>query len=182
MTIPYTRGDSFTGGDSREHIRRALVGYGATDVLFSQRGHRSAIAFRGAGRQFRIVLSLSQSDEASLSRGDTAEGPVREEKAKILERANRRSWHALALAIDAKLAAVAAGISTLESEFLAHVVLPGNRTVLDELEPVIDSAYRSGRRPLFGDSAPSIPGAAPENTVDAPLLHPAPAPTALGWA
>jgi hypothetical protein len=182
MTIPYTRGDSFSGGDSREHIRRALVDYGATDVLFSQRGNRSAIAFRGGGRQFRILLSLSQSDETSLSRGDTAEGPVREAKAKILERANRRSWYALALAIDAKLAAVAAGISTLESEFLAHVVLPGNRTVLDELEPVIDSAYRSGRRPLFGDSAPSTPAAAPQFPADDPLLHPAPAPTALGWA
>ncbi|MFC4398228.1 hypothetical protein ACFO0G_19215, partial [Arthrobacter sedimenti] len=52
-----------------------------------------------------------------------------------------------ALATDAKLAAVTAGVVTLESEFLAHVVLPGNRTVLDELEPVIASAYRSGQRP-----------------------------------
>ncbi|WP_461189325.1 hypothetical protein [Arthrobacter sp. Z4-13] len=85
------------------------------------------------------------------------EGPIREAKAKILERTNRRFWHALALSIDAKLASAAAGIATLESEFLAHVVLPGNRTVLDELEPVIDAAYRSGRQPLFGDSAPPLP-------------------------
>ncbi|WP_236557457.1 hypothetical protein [Arthrobacter sp. 9AX] len=74
----------------------------------------------------------------------------------MLERANRRFWHALSLSIDAKLGAVAAGIASLESEFLAHVVLPGNRTVLDELEPVIDFAYRSGRRPSFGYPAPSL--------------------------
>ncbi|MCU1569140.1 MAG: hypothetical protein JWQ56_4077 [Pseudarthrobacter sp.] len=129
--------------------------HGATDVLFSQRGNQSAIAFRGGGRQFRIVVSLPDSDGSVAVPGDTAEGPIREAKAKALERANRRFWHALSLSIDAKLAAAAAGVATLESEFLAHVVLPGNRTVLDELEPIIESAYRSGRRPSFGNSAPS---------------------------
>jgi hypothetical protein len=156
MTSPYIRGDSFSSGSSREHIKRALVDHGATDVLFSQRGNRSAIAFRGGGRQFRIVVSLLQPDGSLISHGDTADGPLQESKSKELERANRRFWNALALAVDAKLGAVAAGIATLESEFLAHVVLPGNRTVLDELEPIIESAYRSGRRPSFGDSAPSL--------------------------
>lgn len=145
-----------SGSASREHIRQALVEYGATDVVFSQRGNQSAIAFRGGGRQFRIVVSLPDSDGSVMIQGDTAQGPIREAKAKALERANRRFWHALALSIDAKLAAVAAGVATLESEFLAHVVLPGNHTVLDELEPVIESAYRSGRRPSFGTSAPSM--------------------------
>jgi hypothetical protein len=156
MTSPYTRGDSFSSGASREHIRQALIDYGATDVLFSQRGNRSAIAFRGGGRQFRIVVSLPESEGTLMIPGDTAEGPIREAKAKVLERANRRLWHALSLSIDAKLGAAAAGIGTLESEFLAHVVLPGNRTVLDELEPLIEDAYRSGRRPSFGDSAASL--------------------------
>lgn len=149
MTSPYTRGDSISGGASREHIERALLGYGATHVLFTQRGNRSAIAFRGDGRQFRIVVALPQPDGTLSSRGDTAEGPIREAKAKVFERATRKFWQALALAIDAKLGAAEAGVSTLESEFLAHVVLPGNRTVLDELEPIIDSAYRSGRHLSF---------------------------------
>lgn len=157
MTSSYTRGDSISVGASREHIERALVAYGATDVLFSHRGNRSAIAFRGDGRQFRIVVSLPQPDEILTIRGDTAEGPAREAKAKAFERTTRRFWQALALAIDAKLTAAESGVATLESEFLAHVVLPGNRTVLDELQPVIDSAYRSGRHPSFGAAAPSFP-------------------------
>jgi hypothetical protein len=132
------------------------VEYGATDVVFSQRGNRSAIAFRGGGRQFRIVVALPDPDGSVMVQGDTAPGPIREAKAKSLERANRRFWHALSLSIDAKLAAVVAGVATLESEFLAHVVLPGNHTVLDELGPVIESAYQSGRRPSFGDSASSL--------------------------
>jgi len=155
MTGPYTRGDSFSSEASRKHIRQALADYGATDVVFSQRGNLSAVAFKGGGRQFRIVMPLQQSDGELAIRGDVADSRLHEAHARILERANRKSWHALALAIDAKLGAAAAGISTLESEFLAHVVLPGNRTVLDQLEPVIDSAYRSGLPPTFGH--PAVP-------------------------
>jgi len=155
MTGPYTRGDSFSSEASRKHIRQALAEYGATDVVFSQRGNLSAVAFKGGGRQFRIVMPLQQSDGVLGIRGDVADSRLQEAHARILERANRKSWHALALAIDAKLGAAAAGISTLESEFLAHVVLPGNRTVLDQLEPVIDSAYRSGLPPTFGH--PAVP-------------------------
>lgn len=168
MTGPYTRGDSFSCGASREHIERALVKSGATDVLFSQRGNQSAIAFTGGGRQFRIVISWPQPDGTLPFRKDTAEGPAGEAKAKILERATRRIWHATALGIDAKLGAVAAGATTLESEFLAHVVLPGNRTVLDELEPVIDSAYQSGLPPSFGNPIQSLPAADQQFSTNSP--------------
>ena len=153
MTGPYTRGDSFSSEASRKHIRQALADSGATDVIFSQRGNLGAVAFRGGGRQFRIVMPLLQSEGAFALRGDVADGRLHEAHAKNLERANRKSWHALALAIDAKLGAAAAGIATLESEFLAHVVLPGNRTVMDQIEPIIDSAYRSGLPPSFGHPA-----------------------------
>ena len=75
-----------------------------------------------------------------------------------MELAVRRFWYAFALSVDAKLAAVAAGVATIESEFLAHVVLPGNRAVIDELEPVIASAYRSGHRPIISDAATPLAG------------------------
>ncbi|QDG87476.1 hypothetical protein [Pseudarthrobacter sp. NIBRBAC000502770] len=170
MTSPYTRGDSFSSEASRKHIRQALTDYGATDIMFTQRGDRSAVAFRGAGRQFRIVMPLLQSDGALAIRGDIADSRVHEANAKVLERANRKSWRALAMSIDGKLGAAAAGIATLESEFLAHVVLPGNQTVFDEVESVIDSAYRSGRRPSFGDPDPAPRPADPLLGVDSKYL------------
>lgn len=147
----YTRGDSFTVVASREHIEHALLNFGATEVLFSQRGHLHAIAFKACGRQFRIVLSVPQSDEHPAVHGDPV--PSRESAAKTLDLNIRRFWYAFALSTDAKLAAAAAGVATLESEFLAHVVLPGNHTVIDELEPVIASAYRSGQRPSINSGA-----------------------------
>jgi hypothetical protein len=149
----YTRGDSFSVGASREHVERALLDFGATDVRFSQRGHLSAIAFRACGRQFRMVISLPQPDGIPAVPGGSAKVPGREATAKVLELNARRFWHALALSTEAKLAAVAAGVATLEAEFLAHVVLPGNRTVIDELEPVIASAYRSGQHPSISNTA-----------------------------
>jgi hypothetical protein len=155
MNTPYTRGDSFSCGASREHIARALADHGATDVRISQRGNLSAIAFRGTERQFRIMITLPPLERTTPVRGSSAQSQTRDVSAKTVERATRKMWHAMALAIDAKLAAVAAGAGTLESEFLAHVVLPGNRTVLDELEPVIAAAYRSGLPPSFSRPAPS---------------------------
>ncbi|WP_324642829.1 hypothetical protein [Pseudarthrobacter sp. LT1] len=149
----YTRGDSFSVGASREHIERSLLDFGATDVLFSQRGHLNAISFRACGRQFRIVLSLPQNEGSPTVPGGLSDVPGREVTAKVLELDARRFWHAFALSTDAKLAAAAAGVATLESEFLAHVVLPGNHTVMDELEPVIASAYRSGQRPCISTAA-----------------------------
>ncbi|MFB0840308.1 MULTISPECIES: hypothetical protein [unclassified Arthrobacter] len=153
MTGPYTRGDSYSSEASRKHIRQSLENYGATEIIFSQRGSLGAVGFKGDGRQFRVVMQLLQSEGALAIRGDIADSALRDASAKVLERVNRKSWHALALAIDAKLGAATAGIATLESEFLAHVVLPGNHTVLDQIEPVIASSYRSGQRPSFGLSA-----------------------------
>src|SRR5689334_15894677 len=153
----YTRGDSFSVGASREHVERSLLDFGATDVLFSQRGHLNAISFRASGRQFRIVLSLPQTERSPAVPAGVSDVPGKEVSAKVLELDARRFWHAFALSTDAKLAAAAAGVATLESEFLAHVVLPGNRTVIDELEPVIASAYRSGQRPSIKIAA--APGA-----------------------
>ncbi|WP_246469049.1 hypothetical protein [Arthrobacter ipis] len=100
-----------------------------------------------------MVISLPEPDGIPAAPGGAAEVPGREATAKVLELNARRFWHAFALSTEAKLAAVAAGVATLESEFLAHVVLPGNRTVIDELEPVIASAYRSGQRPWISNAA-----------------------------
>ena len=54
---------------------------------------------------------------------------------------------ALLLVIKAKLEAVTAGISTIETEFLANIVLPYNTTAGDWMIPQIDQAYRTGQMP-----------------------------------
>lgn len=110
-----------------------------------------------------MVLPLVPAKGHANAPDGVSEAPGRDASARVLELDARRFWHALALSTDAKLAAATAGVATLESEFLAHVVLPGNQTVMDELEPVIASAYRSGQRPTIGTACP--PTAARANTM-----------------
>ena len=58
-------------------------------------------------------------------------------------------WRALALVVKAKLEAVECGISTLENEFLAFIVLPGvDFTIGDWMKENAMPAIRSGNVPL----------------------------------
>ena len=50
-----------------------------------------------------------------------------------------------ALVIKAKLEVVQSGITTLESEFMAHIVMPDGRTVAEHVTPVIRESYDRGR-------------------------------------
>jgi len=59
----------------------------------------------------------------------------------------RRRWRALLLVIKAKLEAVSSGISTLEREFLADVVLPNSKTVSEWLGPQMQALHQSGQMP-----------------------------------
>lgn len=177
MTSPYSRSGSITSGASRAHIEQALVGYGATDVHVSGFGDRAAIAFKGDGRQYLVALCLPRPSGTPSLAGKPAQRLDAETDAKIHERDSRRFWHALAETVDAKLNAAAAGTATLESEFLAHVLLPGNRTVLDELRPIIESAYRSGLHPSFGTTVPALPDSGPPVHSDASHPHPGLVPT-----
>ncbi|WP_242394821.1 hypothetical protein [Anaeromyxobacter oryzisoli] len=61
------------------------------------------------------------------------------------EAATRQRWRALVLVLKAKLEAVASGISTLESEFLAGIVLPSGLTLGQVVLPRLSEAVSTGR-------------------------------------
>jgi hypothetical protein len=61
--------------------------------------------------------------------------------------ADRQRWRALLLVIKAKLEAVENGITTFEDEFMAHVVMPNDRTVAELVQPLIAAAYTYGTMP-----------------------------------
>jgi hypothetical protein len=64
------------------------------------------------------------------------------ESTKVSTSASREGWRALVLAIKAKLEAVEAGITTFETEFLAHIVLPDGRTVGEHAIPKLEETLR----------------------------------------
>lgn len=64
----------------------------------------------------------------------------------------RQRWRALLLVTKAKLELIEQGLSSLEREFLADLVLPGGGTVSEMALPAIAEAYLTGKMP------PLLPG------------------------
>jgi hypothetical protein len=70
------------------------------------------------------------------------------------EQEERRIWRSLLLVIKAKMESVETGIATFEEEFLAHIVMPNDKTVAELILPQIAESYSSGRMPLALGPAP----------------------------
>ncbi len=129
---------------TRSEIERLVVErYKATQYAtgFQSDPPRASVQFQMKDRIVRFDLPLPT--EAPRSRRVRA--PTRD--ARALDQATRARWRALLLIVKAKLEAVESGVTTFEEEFLAHIVLPGGRTVAQQTIPQIATAYASGQAP-----------------------------------
>lgn len=131
---------------SKTEIERVLVRYGTDKFLYGWEERAAVVSFRLSGRLIRFRLPLPREDEFERT---PVQGYRRDDRARraAWEQAVRQRWRALLLIIKAKLEAVEAGVTTVESEFLSHTVLPDNRTVGEWLEPQVVAAYESGQMP-----------------------------------
>lgn len=139
----YAKGTVVPVAKSRTEIEALLKRYGAQQFIsaWDTTDEKAAVAVIGFAvlaedgkpRQVRMRLPLPNPDDFSTQKQVDAE--------------DRRRWRALALVIKAKLEAVASGISTIEREFLADVVLPDGSTVGDWSHKQLGSAYSSGKMP-----------------------------------
>jgi len=102
-----------------------------------------------AGRQVRIQVPMPDRKDKQFWKTDTGRDRSESAALKEWEQACRQRYRALALVVKAKLEAVESGITTLEEEFMAHLVLPGGQTVGQRLLPEIDHAQRSGELPAL---------------------------------
>lgn len=89
------------------------------------------VQFKLKDRTIRFRVSLP--DKKKLGEGER------------YERAHRQRWRALLLVLKAKLESFENGIETFEEVFLAHIVLPNDRTVGDFVVPQIARMYDTGK-------------------------------------
>lgn len=135
---------------SRAEIERLITRYGATQFVSGWSGDVAVIGFTASKRQIRFRLKLPSPKEERFTH---VEGKyIRRERPagaaqNAYEAAVRQIWRALALVVKAKLEAVDAGISTLEEEFMAQIVLPDGSSVSDFMAPQLARAYASGDMP-----------------------------------
>jgi hypothetical protein len=128
---------------TKNQIEAVLTKYGADQFISGWEHGRAMLGFRMHDRMVRFELPLPSADE------------YRQQTRRDQE--TRQRWRALLLVIKAKLEAVQSNIATFESEFLAHIVLPNNRTVGQEFIPQLAQVYKTGKMPkLLGDGADII--------------------------
>lgn len=127
----YAKKSSVSPQKTRDDIEKTLVRYGAEGFAYGWQGKNVMIGFMLRDRRMQFVLPLPDAGNNKQKH----------------EQEIRSKWRALFLIIKAKLEAVESGITTLEDEFLAHIVLPGGETVGDWMKPQIDEAYRIGAVP-----------------------------------
>ena len=106
-----------------------------------------------SGRRVQIMLVMPSIDDYILTPRDARRTAAAQRSAWV--QACRQRWRALLLIIRAKLEAVESGITTLESEFLANILLPDGGTIGEWLAPQIDEAFATGSMPpMLGAGLP----------------------------
>lgn len=116
---------------SRNEIERLLAKHGAAQILtaWDRDRHTGVVGFTKDGRQYRLPV------------------PARQDDSRDAAQLERERWRVLVLWLKAKLEMIANGASSMETEFLAHTVLPDGSTVADTLAPQLEEAYATGRMP-----------------------------------
>ena len=144
---------SVSNDRSRAEIKRTLRRYGADTFGYVSEPQRAIVAFQAWGRRVKFELPMPDPDSKEFTHT-----PARSTRRSALqahdawEQACRAKWRALNLCVKAKLEAVESGITTFESEFMAHIVLPDGRTVGEHASPMIERAYATRTTPpLLGN-------------------------------
>ena len=131
---------------TREEIIRTLERYGADGFGFMTEGVRSAIYFRIAEIRVKLHVSMPDFDDFAMMPTRNARR-TQQAQQRAYEQACRQRWRALLLIIKAKLEAIESGITTLEEEFLPHIMLPSGERIGDWILPQVEESYRTGQMP-----------------------------------
>ena len=146
----YANQTSVSPDRSRAEIERTLTRYGASGFMYGWSERGAVLGFMFGNRQYKVLLKMPEKSTFLKSEKGRRRTPYQAEQA--YEQATRQRWRAMALVIKAKLEAVQSNISTVESEFLAWMVLPNGETVGQWMTPQIDAIYQTGKMP------PLLPG------------------------
>ena len=139
---------------TRAEIESTCMRYGASSFSsgWDNRENAAAVLFQMKGRTLKFILPLPDKSDKRFTHGRVGHSSVirpfpSERAAKNWEQACRQKWRALLLAIKAKLEAVESQISTFDSEFMSHIVLPDGYTIGERMLPKIAEALEGKELP-----------------------------------
>ncbi len=149
MASRYASGTEVSTDRSIAEIRKTLRRYGATSFAFGENEHGAVIGFAAHGRQVKFVLPMPDPNDRAFTLTPTGKRRTDTAAEALYEAAERQVCRVFALVIKAKLEAVESGLVAFQSEFLAHIVLPGGMTVGDVVDGKVDEAYLTGDVPAL---------------------------------
>jgi hypothetical protein len=132
---------------TKAEIERLLTNHNAEQYgAFSDREKGvSVVTFKLGGRLLKFDVWHPDPESFQQTPGGVWRDAAGMHKAAAAE--HRRLWRSLYLQVRAKLEAIASGDTTIDAEFLAYVVLPDGRTMMEAMAPKLDAAYTSGQMP-----------------------------------
>lgn len=117
--------------------------HGADQFARSWSASAVVVAFRIGGRYVKMALPVPDRADYRLTPTNIRRTDAQRDAA--YDKEIRRRWRCLLAVVKAKLVAVEDGISTLEREFMADVLLPDGTTLGEWVQPQIERAYSTGR-------------------------------------
>jgi hypothetical protein len=134
---------------SQQEIERITAKYGANQFHYGRDdiGRRVLIGFMIKNISVQLSFSIPSKKDYELTR----QGWMRSASQVEIEwqKGYRQRWRAMVLIVKAKLEAIESGISTIEREFLADVLLPDGRTISEALIPQLTETITTGEMPLL---------------------------------
>jgi len=118
---------------SKVEIERLLNKAGATGFAYATEGERAMVGFKHSEVEFRIYLPLPKKEDFKMSPAGRR-WRYTESAEMHWEQACRSHWRALCLIVKAKLEAISLGITTIEKEFAADLVMGDGRTLHQHME------------------------------------------------
>lgn len=141
----YASNTSVTPEKSQEEIKRTLRKYGADRFGVMEERTRAHVMFEYSGLLIQLSIDLPNRDEFAVTESGRDRSSASIETSH--NQAIRQRWRALLLAIKAKLEAIECGISTIEQEFMAFVVMPDGRSLGDHIIPNLAEIQKTGNMP-----------------------------------
>jgi hypothetical protein len=156
--VTYAKDSSVPVTRSRAELQQVLERAKCTSAMVGESGGEAMVAFELQGRVIKMRWPIPKRDadafvfrpsNSSDRRWWTKNAPGAADK--LHAQAVRTSWRVLILIVKAKLEVIESGLSTVEREFLADLLLPGGQTVHDAMKENIALVYDTQQVPMLGN-------------------------------
>jgi hypothetical protein len=159
----YAEGTSVTVERSRAELDAILNRNGAKQTMIANDDEKcvAVIGFVINGAKFRLELPLPSYADTMPAKGkepqrwwSMGEEARKSWRSSRFHQARRERWRAVLLLLKSKLEIVRIGLSSVEREFMADMVLPGGATAYEALSEALRSGLVTGERKMLGPPAP----------------------------